>query len=255
MNGNHSDSLLNSRNLTMLVDFYELTMANGYLENGLGDVITCFDLFFRKVPDQGGYAVMAGLEQAIGYLNSLHFTKADIEYLRGKNIFSEAFLSYLADFQFCCDVWAIPEGTPIFPHEPLVTVCGPAIQAQFVETMLLLSVNHQSLIATKASRIVRAAEGRPVMEFGSRRAQGGDGALYGARAAYIAGAAGTACAICDREFGVPALGTMAHSWVQLFPTELEAFRAYAKVYPDACTLLVDNQYHDPGNRCFGSDPK
>ena len=235
-------SLFAARNLTMLVDFYELTMANGYLENGLGDITTCFDLFFRKVPDQGGYAIMAGLEQAIEYLKGLRFTEADIGFLRGKGIFSEAFLAYLRDFEFCCDVWAIPEGTPVFPQEPLMTVRGPAMQAQFVETMLLLSVNHQSLIATKASRIVRAAGGRPVMEFGSRRAQGVDGALYGARAAFIAGAAGTACAICDREFGVPALGTMAHSWVQLFPTELEAFRAYAKVYPDACTLLVDT-YH------------
>lgn len=232
-------SLFASRNLTMLVDFYELTMANGFLENGLGDVTACFDLFFRKVPDNGGYAIMAGLEQAIEYLKNLRFTESDIRYLREKHIFSETFLKYLADFEFSCDVWAIPEGTPIFPHEPILTVRGPAMQAQFIETMLLLTVNHQSLIATKANRIVRAADGRPVMEFGSRRAQGSDGALYGARAAYIAGAAGTACAICDREFGVPALGTMAHSWVQLFPTELDAFRAYAKVYPDACTLLVD----------------
>ena len=232
-------SLFASRNLTMLVDFYELTMANGFLENGLGDVTACFDLFFRKVPDHGGYAIMAGLEQAIEYLRNLKFTDSDITYLREKNIFSDAFLDYLADFRFACDVWAIPEGTPIFPQEPIMTVRGPAMQAQFIETMLLLTVNHQSLIATKANRIVRAADGRPVMEFGSRRAQGSDGALYGARAAYIAGAAGTACAICDREFGVPALGTMAHSWVQLFPTELDAFRAYAKVYPDACTLLVD----------------
>lgn len=235
-------SLFAARNLTMLVDFYELTMANGFLENGLGNVTACFDLFFRKVPDQGGYAIMAGLEQAIEYLKNLRFSDTDIEYLREKHIFSEAFLKYLADFKFVCDVWAIPEGTPIFPHEPIITVRGPAMQAQFIETMLLLSINHQSLIATKASRIVRAADGRPVMEFGSRRAQGSDGALYGARAAYIAGAAGTACAICDREFGVPALGTMAHSWIQLFPTELDAFRAYAKVYPDACTLLVDT-YH------------
>ena len=242
MNTNTTDSLFAARNLTMLVDFYELTMANGFLENGLGDVTVCFDLFFRRVPDQGGYAIMAGLEQVIEYLKDLRFTDADITYLREKGIFSEAFLAYLADFRFACDVWAIPEGTPVFPNEPLMTVRGPAMQAQFIETMLLLSVNHQSLIATKASRIVRAADGRPVMEFGSRRAQGSDGALYGARAAYIAGAAGTACAICDREFGVPALGTMAHSWVQLFPTELDAFRAYAKVYPDACTLLVDT-YH------------
>ena len=235
-------SLFAARNLTILVDFYELTMANGFLENGLGNITACFDLFFRKVPDQGGYAIMAGLEQAIEYLKNLHFTEPDIRYLRDKKIFSEAFLDYLANFEFSCDVWAIPEGTPIFPNEPLMTVRGPAIQAQFIETMLLLTINHQSLIATKASRIVRAADGRPVMEFGSRRAQGSDGAVYGARAAYIAGAAGTACAISDREFGVPALGTMAHSWVQLFPTELDAFRAYAKVYPDACTLLVDT-YH------------
>lgn len=235
-------SLLAVRNLTMLVDFYELTMANGYLENGLTDTLTCFDLFFRRVPDQGGLAIFAGLEQVVEFLRNLRFTDEDLEYLREKNLFSEKFLAYLADFRFACDVWAIPEGTPIFPQEPLITVRGPAIQAQFIETMLLLTVNHQSLIATKASRIVRAAEGKPVMEFGSRRAQGSDGALYGARAAYIAGCAGTACAITDREFGVPALGTMAHSWVQMFPTELEAFRAYAKVYPDACTLLVDT-YH------------
>lgn len=235
-------SLLAVRNLTMLVDFYELTMANGYLENGLTDTLTCFDLFFRRVPDQGGLAIFAGLEQVVEFLRNLRFTDEDLEYLREKNLFSEKFLAYLADFRFACDVWAIPEGTPIFPQEPLITVRGPAIQAQFIETMLLLTVNHQSLIATKASRIVRAAEGKPVMEFGSRRAQGSDGALYGARAAYIAGCAGTACAITDREFGVPALGTMAHSWVQIFPTELEAFRAYAKVYPDACTLLVDT-YH------------
>ncbi len=239
MANQNANSLLAVRNLTMLVDFYELTMANGYLENGLAEAVTCFDLFFRKVPDQGGYAIFAGLEQVIEFLQNLRFTEADLQYLREKKMFSEAFLAYLADFRFSCDVWAMPEGTPIFPNEPLMTVRGPAIQAQFIETMLLLTVNHQSLIATKASRIVRAAEGRPVMEFGSRRAHGSDGALYGARAAYIAGCAGTACTISDREFGVPALGTMAHSWVQLFPTELDAFRAYAKVYPDACTLLVD----------------
>ncbi|MCQ2433885.1 MAG: nicotinate phosphoribosyltransferase [Oscillospiraceae bacterium] len=236
---NAKDSMLAVRNLTMLVDFYELTMANGYFENGLTETTTCFDLFFRKVPDQGGFAIFAGLEQVIDFLQNLRFTEADLQYLREKKMFSEQFLAYLADFKFSCDVWAIPEGTPIFPNEPLITVRGPSIQAQFIETMLLLTVNHQSLIATKASRIVRAADGRPVMEFGSRRAQGSDGAVYGARAAYIAGCAGTACAISDREFGVPALGTMAHSWVQMFPTELEAFRAYAKVYPDSCTLLVD----------------
>lgn len=230
---------MDERNLTMLVDFYELTMANGFFENGRGDEIVYFDMFFRKVPDNAGYAVMAGVQQVIEYLEKLSFSAGDIEYLRDKRMFSEEFLQYLSSFQFECDVWAVPEGMPIFPNEPIITVRGPAIQAQFVETMILLTINHQSLIATKANRIVNAAEGRPVMEFGSRRAQGYDGAIYGARAAYIGGCAGTACTISDRDFGVKALGTMAHSWVQLFPSELEAFRAYAKVYPDSCTLLVD----------------
>lgn len=231
--------LYGKENLTMLTDFYELTMANGFFENGRGNQIAYFDMFFRTVPDGGGMAIMAGLEQVIEYLKNLSFSAEDIDYLRGKGLFSEAFLQYLADFKFECDVWAIPEGTPIFPHEPLITVRGPAMQAQFVETMILLAVNHQSLIATKANRIVRAAGGRAVMEFGSRRAQGFDGAVYGARAAYIGGCIGTACTIADREFGIPALGTMAHSWVQLFDTEYEAFAAYARVYPQSCTLLVD----------------
>ncbi|MBQ9964299.1 MAG: nicotinate phosphoribosyltransferase [Clostridia bacterium] len=226
-------------NLTMLTDFYELTMANGFLQNGYGEQIAYFDMFFRKVPDGGGVAIMAGLEQMVRYLEALSFTEEDIDYLRSKNLFCEEFLSYLADFKFGCDIWAIPEGTPIFPYEPVVTVRGPAIQAQFIETMILLSINHQSLIATKTNRIVRAANGRAVMEFGSRRAQGYDGAVYGARAAYIGGCVGTACAIADREFGIPALGTMAHSWVQLFDSEYEAFKAYAEVYPQSCTLLVD----------------
>ncbi len=230
---------MNNRNLTMLVDFYEITMANGFFENGRGNEIAYFDMFFRRVPDRAGYAVMAGVEQLIEYIKGLSFTADDINYLRGKNMFCEEFLDYLADFKFECDIWAVPEGTPIFPNEPLITVRGTAIQAQFIETMILLTINHQSLIATKANRIVSAAQGRPVMEFGSRRAQGYDGAVYGARAAYIGGCAGTACTISDRDFGVKALGTMAHSWVQLFPTELEAFKAYAKVYPDSCTLLVD----------------
>ena len=230
---------MNERNLTLLTDFYELTMGNGYLENGIGDNICCFDLYFRKVPDNGGFAVMCGLEQAIDYIKNLHFSEEDIAYLRDKKIFSEKFLDYLRDFRFTCDIWAVPEGTPVFPNEPLVIVKGPAIQAQLVETMLLLCINHQSLIATKAARIVKAAEGRPVMEFGSRRAQGFDGAVYGARAAYIGGCCGTACTISDKEMGTPALGTMAHSWVQMFDSELEAFRAYAKCYPDSCTLLVD----------------
>ncbi|HOA54871.1 MAG: nicotinate phosphoribosyltransferase [Acetivibrionales bacterium] len=226
-------------NLTMLTDFYELTMANGYLESGMKEKIAYFDMFFRKVPDDGGFAIMAGVEQFIQYIKELRFEKEDIEYLRSKDQFSEEFLEYLSNFKFECDVWAIPEGTPIFPNEPIVTVRGPVMQAQFIETMLLLSINHQSLIATKANRIVTAAQGRPVMEFGSRRAQGYNGAVYGARAAYIGGCVGTACTIADREYGIPALGTMAHSWIQMFPTELDAFRAYARIYPSNCTLLVD----------------
>lgn len=227
------------KNLTMLADFYEFTMANGYFENGMKDKIAYFDMFFRSIPDDGGFAIMAGVEQLIGYLKHLCFSNEDIEYFRSKNMFSEEFLEYLLDFEFQCDVWAIPEGTPIFPGEPIVIVRGPLIQAQIIETMVLLTINHQSLIATKSNRIVRAAQGRPVMEFGSRRAQGYEGAILGARAAYIGGAVGTACTIVDRDFSIPALGTMAHSWIQIFPTELEAFRAYARLYPDNCVLLVD----------------
>ena len=227
------------KNLTMLTDFYQLTMANGYFENGMADTIAYFDMFFRKVPDNGGYAIMAGVEQMVEYLQDLKFTDEDIAYLEGRGCFSKGFLEYLRNFKFECDVWAIPEGEVIFPGEPIVTVRGPIIQAQFIETMILLSINHQSLIATKASRMVRAAEGRAVLEFGSRRAQGSDGAVLGARAAYIAGAAGTACVMSDRDYHVPAVGTMAHSWVQSFDTEYEAFAAYAKTYPNACTVLVD----------------
>lgn len=226
-------------NFTMLCDFYELTMANGYLKNGYGDKIACFDMFFRKVPDNGGFAIMTGIEQLIEYIKDIRFENEDIEYLRSKKIFCEEFLDYLANFRFECDVWAVKEGTPIFPGEPIVKVVGPTIQAQFIETMLLLTINHQSLIATKSNRIVRAAKGRPVLEFGSRRAQGVYGAIYGARAAYIAGCAGTACTIADVTDGIPALGTMAHSWIQLFPTEYEAFKTYAQTYPDNCTLLID----------------
>lgn len=229
---------LKRRNLTMLTDFYEITMANGYFLNGKGDTTAQFDMFFRTIPDNGGFAIMAGVEQLVEYLENLSFSDEDIEYLRGRG-FCEEFLDYLKNFEFKCDIYSVPEGTPIFPREPIVTVKGPVMQAQFIETMVLLAINHQSLIATKANRICRAAQGRPIMEFGSRRAQGFDGAVYGARAAYIAGCAGTACTIVDREFGVPALGTMAHSWVQLFDSELDAFCAYAKAYPDDCTLLVD----------------
>ncbi len=226
-------------NLTMLMDFYELTMSNGYLETGFQNKIACFDMFFRRVPDGGGFAIMAGLEQLIEYIKNIKFEQKDIEYLRSKKIFSEKFLEYLANFKFTCDIWAVKEGTPIFPGEPIVKVIGPVIEAQFIETMLLLIVNHQSLIATKANRIVRAAKGRPVMEFGSRRAQGVYGALHGARAAYIGGCAGTACTISDITDGIPAMGTMAHSWIQMFPTEYEAFKTYANIYPDNCTFLID----------------
>lgn len=226
-------------NLTMLTDFYEITMTNGFLENGCANKIAYFDMFFRRVPDKGGFAIMAGVEQVIEYIKELKFSEEDIEFLRGKKLFSEKFLQYLADFKFECDIWAIPEGTPIFPYEPIVVVRGPAIQAQFIETMVLLTINHQSLIATKTNRIVRAADGRGVMEFGSRRAQGCTGAIDGARAAYIGGAIGTACTIADEKYGIPALGTMAHSWVQMFDSEYEAFKAYAKTYPHSTTLLID----------------
>lgn len=226
----------------MLTDFYELTMGNGYFEEGLHEQIVYFDMFFRSVPDEGGYAIMAGVEQLIQYLENLRFTEADIEFLREKEVFSEGFLAYLAEFEFVCDVWAIPEGTPIFPNEPIVKVRGPLLQAQMIETMVLLAINHQSLIATKANRIVRAAQGKPVIEFGSRRAQGPDGAVLGARAAYIGGVVGTACVMADQLYKVPSSGTMAHSWVQLFKTEYEAFRVYAEKYPDNCILLIDT-YH------------
>lgn len=232
-------NIRNERNLTMLVDFYELTMANGYLDNNVGSQIAYFDMFFRRVPDGGGYCIMAGVQQLVEYMSNLKFTEDDIEYLRGKKSFSEDFLEYLRNFKFSCDVWAVPEGNPVFPNEPLVTVRGPVIEAQFVETMILLTVNHQTLIATKANRICRASEGRPVMEFGSRRAQGYDGAIYGARASIIGGCSSSACTIAEEMFGIPAAGTMAHSWVQLFPTEYDAFKAWAKTYPDNCTLLID----------------
>ena len=226
-------------NLTMLCDYYELTMSQGYFATGYCDRIAYFDLFFRQCPDGGGFAIAAGLEQIIQYVKELHFGPDDIEYLRGRKMFSEEFLQYLADFKFTGDIWAVPEGTPIFPNEPIITVRAPAIQAQLVETYMLLCINHQSLIATKANRIVRAAEGRTVLEFGSRRAQGADAAILGARAAYIGGCHGTACTISDQLFGVKAGGTMAHAWVQMFDSEYEAFKAYAQMYPHNAVLLVD----------------
>lgn len=226
-------------NLTMLCDFYELTMAGGYFKTGLHRRNAYFDVFFRSVPDGGGFAIAAGLEQIADYIKNLHFSKEDIAYLRSKKIFSEDFLEYLGDFRFTGDIYAVPEGTPVFPYEPVITVRAPAIEAQLIETYLLLQINHQSLIATKANRIVRAAQGRAVLEFGSRRAQGADGAVLGARAAYIGGCAGTACTLSDELYGVPAGGTMAHSWVQMFDCEYEAFEAYCRLYPHSATLLVD----------------
>ncbi|MBQ4353440.1 MAG: nicotinate phosphoribosyltransferase [Clostridia bacterium] len=225
--------------LSLLCDFYELTMGRGYFESEMRNKIAYFDVFYRRVPDGGGYAIAAGLEQIIRYIEDLRFTDSDIEYLRGRKIFSEEFLAFLADFKFTGDIWAVPEGTVVFPGEPMLTVRAPAIEAQLIETYILLCFNHQSLIATKASRMVRAAEGRPISEFGSRRAHGEDAAVYGARAAYIAGCAGTACTLSDKLFGVPAGGTMAHSWVQMFDSEYEAFVTYCKLYPNNPTLLVD----------------
>lgn len=230
---------MTEKNLTMIMDLYELTMANGIFTSDMRDTVTYFDMFFRRVPDDGGYAIMAGLEQLIEYMNNLRFEEDDIEYLKNLHLFSDEFIDYLKNFKFTCDVWAVPEGTAIFPHEPIVTVRGPAMQALMLETMLLLTINHQSLIATKANRIVRAANGRPVMEFGARRAHGYGAAYYGARAAIIGGCAGTSCLLTAKDFGVAASGTMAHSWVQLFDDEYTAFKTYAEKYPDSCMLLVD----------------
>ena len=230
---------MSDMNYTLLCDFYELTMANGYFELGKANEISYFDVFYRKVPDGGGFAIAAGLEQVIDYIKKLKFTDEDIAFLRSKNLFSEGFLEYLRSFRFTGDIYAVPEGTPIFPGEPIMTVRAPSVEAQFIETYILLCLNHQSLIATKANRIVRAAQGRSVMEFGSRRAQGSDGAILGARAAYIGGCSSTACTISDKMFGIPAVGTMAHSWVQMFDTEYEAFESYCKKYPNNATLLVD----------------
>ena len=226
-------------NYTMLCDFYELTMGNGYFQSGMADQICYFDVFFRNVPDGGGFAIAAGLEQIIDYIENLCFDEEDIAYLRKKGVFCEEFLEYLRNFRFTGDIWAVPEGTPIFPREPILTVRAPAIEAQFIETYLLLNLTPQSLIATKSNRIVRSAQGRPVSEFGSRRAQGTDGALLGARASYIAGCAGTACTLADELYGSPAGGTMAHSWEQMIPDEYTAFKTYCELYPHSATLLVD----------------
>ena len=225
--------------MSMLNDFYEFTMSNGYFIKNKGEQIVYFDMFFRNVPDNGGFAIAAGLQQVIEYMQSLHFSKKDVDFLRSKKMFNEEFLNYLENFKFECDVWAVPEGMPVFPGEPILTVRGPAVQAQLVETMILLTLNHQSLIATKSNRIVRAAQGRAVSEFGARRAQGYAGAVLGARAAYIAGCSGSSNVLTDMLYDVPSNGTMAHSWVQTFDTEYEAFKTYAEIYPDACVLLID----------------
>lgn len=227
------------RNMTMIMDYYELTMSNEYFLNGLKDKVVYFDHFFRKCPDNNSHVISAGLEQLMEYVENLHFTDADIEYLRSKNVFDDAFLDYLAHFRFTGDIWAVPEGTPVFPNEPIVTVRAPIIEAQLLETSLLIIMNHQSLIATKANRIVRAAQGRAISEFGSRRAQGGDAAVLGARAAVIGGCVGTACVETGLRYGVPVVGTMAHSNIQVMPTEYDAFKMYAKTYPDNCSFLVD----------------
>ena len=227
------------RNMSLLMDYYELTMACGYFDVGYTQKIGVFDMFFRQVPDGGGFAIMAGIDQFMECIDDFHFDEDDIKYLENKKTFSPEFIDYLRNFKFACNIWAIEEGTPIFPGEPIVTVEGPVIQAQLIETLLLVTINHQTLIATKANRIVRAAKGRAVMEFGARRAQGYDASVLGARAAYIAGCVGTSCVLADRYFNIPISGTMSHSWVQLFDTEYEAFEKYAQRYPDKCVLLVD----------------
>ena len=229
---------MEERKLELIADFYEFTMANGYFEKNM-NYTAYFDVFFRKIPDDGGYAIFAGLEQVIDYIKNLKFTPEDIEFLRSKNMFSEGFLDYLANFKFTGDVYAVPEGTVVFPNEPLITVKAPIIQAQLLETALLVIVNHQSLIATKTRRIINSARNIPVMEFGARRAHGADAAVYGARAAIIGGAVGTSCTVSAQKFDVPTSGTMAHSWIQSFDNEYEAFKAYAEIYPTQCTFLID----------------
>lgn len=227
------------RNLSLLMDFYELTMANAIFENGQKDTIAYFDLYFRSAPDSAAFAITAGLDTAIEYIENLHFDDDEIEFLRNKNMFSEDFLEYLRNFKFECDVKSVKEGSVVFANEPLITVKGPFVQTLLLETMLLLTINHQSMVATKANRILRSSQGRTVLEFGSRRAHGPDAANYGARAAYIAGVHGSANTLTDYRYEIPASGTMAHSWVQSFDSEYEAFEVYAKTYPDSTVLLVD----------------
>lgn len=227
------------RNISMVMDMYELTMSNGYFNGKYKDTIAAFDVFYRSNPDNAGFAVFAGLEQVAEYIRNLHFDEEDVEYLRSRNLFSEDFLDYLLHFKFKGDIYAMPEGTIIYPNEPVMTVVAPLIDAQLVETAILLEINHQSLIATKTNRIVRAAGGKPVSDFGARRAHNVDAAVYGARAAYIGGAVSTATVLAGKMFQIPISGTMAHSWVMCFDSEYEAFKTYAESYPDATVLLVD----------------
>ncbi len=227
------------RNLTMVMDLYELTMANGYFNSGDTESRVAFDVFYRRNPDKGGFAIFAGLEQIIEYIESLHFAEEDIAYLRSLNTFTEEFLAYLKEFKFRGDIYAFPEGTIMYPNEPIITVVAPLIDAQLVETAILALVNHQSLVATKTRRIVRAAAGKAVSDFGARRAHNMDAAVYGARAAYIGGAVGTATVLAGQMFGIPVSGTMAHSWVMYYQDEFEAFKTYAENYPDNTVLLVD----------------
>ncbi len=229
----------NKRNLSLLIDFYELTMSNSFILDNKNDTIACFDVFFRSIPDNGGYCIMAGLEQVIEYIENLNFNEDDIRFLKEKNLFDEKFLDYLKNFKFSCDIFAIEEGYPIFPKEPILTVRGPIVQCLLIETMLLLTLNHQILIATKASRICTAANGRDVIEFGARRAQGYDGAIFGARASIIGGCVGTSCTLVEKYFKIPCFGTMAHSWVQMFENEYEAFKTWTTHSPNNCTFLID----------------
>lgn len=229
----------NERNISMVMDMYELTMSNGYLNEGWQDTWVAFDVFYRNNPDNGGFAIFAGLEQVVEYIRNMHFSEDDVEYLRSKQIFTEEFLTYLRNFRFRGDVYAMKEGTVMYPNEPVMTVVAPLIDAQLIETTILLEINHQSLIATKTNRIVQAANGKPVSDFGARRAHNVDAAVYGARAAYIGGAAGTATVLAGKMFHIPISGTMAHSWVMTFDSEYEAFEAYARSYPDGTVLLVD----------------
>ncbi len=226
-------------NLSMLIDFYEFTMSNSIFENNMHNTIAYFDMYFRKNPDAGGYSIIAGVDELINYLSEFKFKKDDIEYLASLNVFSKQFLEFLSEFKFTCDVWAVPEGTPVFPKEPLIIVKGRVIEAMLIETLCLLTVNHQSLIATKSRRIKEVAKGRSILEMGSRRAHGVSAAIQGARAAYIAGIDATSCTVAGKKYGIPVQGTMAHSFVQMFDNEMDAFNTYANTYPDNCVLLID----------------